>query len=426
MPKIALWTFNETSGSATAADVVTADGVAQDGIFQNGATTDNLGSGVFDGNNDYVEVPHDPNFQLPTGSIVITFTQSAQSPSNNQNNAHTLFSRDSSGYDGGGHLTIYVRADGSVAVRHQTTTDDVDFLGGNITVGQTSTIVYTWSPTGGELIVDGTVVATTTEALTLEGNSEPITIGAGQTRSGDGVANNLRGFYEGTIDGVAIYDEVVLPTTMPCFTTGTLITTPRGDLPIETLEVGDLVSTRDHGLQPIRWIGSRRIRLTRHGTFNHKLRPVRISKGALGAELPCRDLLVSRQHRVVVSSNIASQFMNSGEILVPAIKLIDIEGIAVDHEIEEVEYFHILLDQHEVVFAEGAPTESLYTGPEALKAISPAARAEIFELFPQLVDRDHLPATARPLPVGRTQRQIIACHAKTASPLLENWKPRAE
>lgn len=425
MPRIALWTFDEAAGSTTAADVETSDGVAQDGIFQNGATTNNLGSGVFDGNNDHVEVPHDPAFQLPTGSVVITFTQEVQSPSNNQNNAHTLFSRDSSGFDGGGHLTIYVRADGQVAVRHQTTADSVDFIGGDITVGQTSTLVYTWSPTGGQLIVDGEVVAATTEALTLEGNSEPITIGAGQTRSGDGVANNLRGFYEGTIDGVAIYDEVVSPTTVPCFTAGTLIETPRGEIPIECLSVGDLVSTHDHGPQPIRWIGSRRVRLSPNPAFAQKLRPVRISRGALGAGLPHSDLLVSRQHRIVVSSSIAAEMFDSRDIMIPAIKLTGLDGVRIDHEVVDIEYFHILLDLHEVIFAHGTPTESLLTGFEAIKSLPPAARAEIQELFPELGSMDHRPQTILPVPIGRLQKKLIARHVASARSVLENWKRRA-
>ena len=93
-----------------------------------------------------------------------------------------------------------------------------------------------------------------------------------------------------------------------------------------------------------------------------KLWPVRICVGALGNGLPERDLLVSRQHRMLVSSRIALRMFGQADVLIPAIRLTALPGIAIDTNVTEVEYFHILLANHEVVFAEGAATESLYTG----------------------------------------------------------------
>ena len=215
MARIALWTFDEMPGPVVSEDTETTDGTTQDGVFQNGATTTGSGSGVFDGNNDYVEIPHDPGFDLDSGSIAITFTQDTASVGDKpwgSSAAQTLFSRDSTGYDGGGHLTIFIKSDGSVGVRHQDTDESFDFEGGNVTLGQPTTIIYSWGPTGSQLIVDGVVVDTGTEALSLSGNSEPITIGASQAQSGDGTADNLTGFFDGEIEGVAIYDEPVQPT----------------------------------------------------------------------------------------------------------------------------------------------------------------------------------------------------------------------
>ena len=424
MARIALWTFDETPGSTTAADSETGDGTAQNGIFTNGATTNASGSGVFDGTDDYVEVATDPGFDLATGSIVITFTQDTASIGDQPfgaDAAQTLFSRDSSGFDGGGHIAIYIKSDGTVGVRHQDTTADHDFAGGSVTLGQPTTIVYTWSPTGSQLIVDGVVVDTGTAALTLAGNSEPVVIGASQAHSGDAVADNLRGFFDGEIEGVAIHDDIVPADTIPCFTKGTLILTPHGEVPVEDLRVGDLVCTLDNGPQPIRWIGSRQFELRHTADATNKLSPVRIMANALGNGLPKRDLLVSRQHRMLISSKIAARMFEGSDILGSAIMLTPLAGIFVDASVHNVEYFHLLFDQHEVIFAEGAPTESLYTGAEALKAVSTEARQEILTLFPELDSAAFSPKPALPVPLGQFQRQLVARHAKNNKPLLETY-----
>lgn len=424
MSRIALWTFDASPGSTTAVDSETSDGVAQDGTFENGATTTGSGSGVFDGVNDYVEVPTDAGFNLDTGSVVISFTQDTASTfsiPNSTNAAQTLFSRDSSGFDGGGHLTIYILPDGTVAVRHQDDATSYNFQGGTVTLGQPTTITYSWSPTGSQLVVDGVVVDTGTDALTLAGNSEPILIGVSQASSGDGIANNLGGFFDGTIEGVAIHDEVVEADTIPCLTMGTLLLTPNGEIPVEHLCVGDLVCTLNNGPQPIRWLGSRIVALENPVNAQNKLRPVRIRAGALGDGLPKRDLLVSRQHRMLISSIISVRMFGRPNVLSAAVMLTTLPGINIDHDIRSVTYFHLMFDQHEVIFAEHAPTESLYAGTEALQAISPKARWEILTLFPELSVGNYRPPTAFPIPPGRLQKQLVARHLKNKKPLLENF-----
>ena len=82
------------------------------------------------------------------------------------------------------------------------------------------------------------------------------------------------------------------------------------------------------------------------------------------------------------------------------------DEIAVDAAAEDVSYVHLLFDRHEIVAAEGAAAESLHTGPEALKALSPAARAEIAALFPDLAR-----PPARPLVPGARARRLAARHA---------------
>lgn len=202
-----------------------------------------------------------------------------------------------------------------------------------------------------------------------------------------------------------------------CFARGTGIATPAGRRRIEQLQVGDDVLTRNNGPQQIRWIGRRRIGSDRLRS-NPRLRPVRIRAGALGNGLPMRDLLVSRQHRMLVHSRIAGRMFGAPEVLLPAIKLVELPGIDVEESAESVEYFHLLFDRHEIIHAEGAPTESLFTGPEALKAMSPEAREELFTIFPELEAPGHAPQPARYIPPGKQQRRFIARHIENNKPLL--------
>lgn len=203
---------------------------------------------------------------------------------------------------------------------------------------------------------------------------------------------------------------------MPCFTRGVIISCVNYREKIENLSVGDQITTQGSQNSTINWIGSRFIT---HNQLlaNPKLRPVRITAGSLGHGLPERDLLVSRQHRMLISSKIAKRMFGSAEVLVPAIKLTALPGIYVDETVTEVEYFHILLENHEVIYAEGAATESLYTGAGALAALSPEAREEILTIFPELEDEAYTPEPARLIPHGRQQKRLIARHLKNKQPL---------
>ncbi|WP_228850123.1 Hint domain-containing protein [Halocynthiibacter styelae] len=161
-----------------------------------------------------------------------------------------------------------------------------------------------------------------------------------------------------------------------CFTSDTRIRTPDGEVAIQDLAVDDIVNTSGSTAK-LRWIDHRKV--TQAELLDDpKLRPVRIMAGALGNNRSVRDLLVSRQHRMLVSSKITQRMFNQDSVLVAAIKLTGLPGIFVDDCVEEVEYIHLLFDKHEVIFAESAPSESLYTGTEALKSIAPEARDEIF------------------------------------------------
>lgn len=160
-----------------------------------------------------------------------------------------------------------------------------------------------------------------------------------------------------------------------CFTPGTMIATPMGSRDIAKLRVGDLVMTRDHGLQPIRWIQSRSV------TGTGRFAPVRIRPGVVtGLE---RDLIVSPQHRMLFQGYRAELLFGETEVLVAAKHLVD--GLDVTRQaMEKVTYIHMMFDQHEVVYAEGAATESFHPGSLGMDAIHDGARAELFAIFPEL------------------------------------------
>ena len=118
---------------------------------------------------------------------------------------------------------------------------------------------------------------------------------------------------------------------------------------------------------PIRWIGRRCIN-TSELRKDPKLLPVRILAHSLGENLPKRDLLVSRQHRMFIASKIAERMFGTSEVLVSAIRLTVLPGVFVDTTVTSVEYVHVLLDSHELLWAEGAKSESLYLGNQTLNA----------------------------------------------------------
>ena len=220
-----------------------------------------------------------------------------------------------------------------------------------------------------------------------------------------------------SLGGLADWTSGFLWDDVTCFAAGTLIHTAQGEQDIATIQVGDYVETPS-GLSQVLWIGRRRI--TSQGlSENPKLRPVRIMAGALGDGLPARDLLISRQHRMLVHSKIAERMFGTREVLVSAIKLTELPGIFVDETITSVEYFHLLFDRHEIVFAEGAPSESLFTGPEALKSMSPEAREEITTLFPEISTLDYAPQPVHLIPLGKLQKELVARHLKNTKNVLE-------
>ncbi|WP_120501082.1 Hint domain-containing protein [Roseovarius sp. EL26] len=216
------------------------------------------------------------------------------------------------------------------------------------------------------------------------------------------------------------YSQFENGTGIACFTAGTLIATADGAKPVEEIRLGDLVLTMDCGLQPVRWIGARG--LSERDLYDRpELRPVLIRQGALGDGYPAQDLKVSPQHRILIRSRIAKRMFGHMEVLIPAIKLLDIDGVEQCDGSEDVAYFHLMFDMHQVIFSNGQPSESLYAGQEALKSLQLSAYLELLTLFPELQGKGHRPPPARAF-VKKTAQisSLLSRHKKNDQPLLSN------
>jgi len=185
---------------------------------------------------------------------------------------------------------------------------------------------------------------------------------------------------QGNITGTLTFSNI--ENIVPCFTPGTRIATPRGEIPVEDLQPGDRVVTRDNGLQQIRWTGARSLDYGQLAAAPH-LKPILIARGSLGEDLPEQDMLVSPNHRMLVANERTALYFEDHEVLVAAKHLVDHKGVR-PVEALGTTYVHFLCDRHEVVLANGAWTESFQPGDQSLNGMGNAQRNEIFEIFPDL------------------------------------------
>ncbi|SLN40391.1 Hemolysin, chromosomal [Aquimixticola soesokkakensis] len=167
-----------------------------------------------------------------------------------------------------------------------------------------------------------------------------------------------------------------------CFTPGTAIVTPRGEVMVEDLQAGDKVFTRDNGQQEIAWVGEKSLS-ARDLAAQPDLQPVLIRAGSLGNGLPERDMMVSPQHRVLIASEKAQLFFEESEVLSAAKHLIGLPGIERAH-VSETRYIHFMCENHEVVLSNGCWTESFQPGQRSMRGLEAPQQAEIMSLFPEL------------------------------------------
>lgn len=197
----------------------------------------------------------------------------------------------------------------------------------------------------------------------------------------------------GTSGGNSDTDTVTI-NLLICVARGTRIETVSGPVAVEDLRRGDKVVTLDGAPQEVRWIGMRSLTRAELQADPDKY-PIRFEAGALGPGCPDRPLLVSPQHRMFLQDWRAALLFGEEQVLVPAKSLVNDATIRPDRSVVQVDYFHILFDAHEIIFAEGAPTESFHPGHYALSELDEAVRDELFDLFPHLRDGMHYGDAAR-------------------------------
>lgn len=183
----------------------------------------------------------------------------------------------------------------------------------------------------------------------------------------------------------------------PCFARGTLIDTPHGPRPVETLVAGDQVLTADNGPQVLKWVGSRRLRFA-DPLADPKLSPIRVRKGSIAPGVPSADMLVSPMHRILLKGAHAQMFFGQDEVLATAKHLINGQTIFVER-VAQVEYFHLLFDEHQILSSLNMLSESFYPGGVGLTAFEPDTREEVLELFPEL--------RSAPDRYGKTARSVL-------------------
>ncbi|MGB8813217.1 MAG: Hint domain-containing protein [Paracoccaceae bacterium] len=164
------------------------------------------------------------------------------------------------------------------------------------------------------------------------------------------------------------------------FARGTMITLANGNQRgIEALAVGDRVLTRDHGPQPIRWVGRATLRAV--GAFA----PVVITAGAMGN---AGDLIISQHHRMFLYQRDRSADMPTAELLVQAKHLVDGEAVFL-REGGFVDYFSLVFDGHEIIYAEGIPAESLMVTDATLSRLPVELAGDVKARFPGLSQVQH-------------------------------------
>ncbi len=243
-------------------------------------------------------------------------------------------------------------------------------------------------------------------------NGQPVVAGETVTlASGEDVTLNADGTFDILSDGdedsnifsYTIEDDLgntdtafVTINTTPCFVAGTLIRTPNGQVPVEILQAGDLVLTRDHGPKKLRWVGQTR----RRGLGSNA--PIVFETGVLGQH---STVAFSPNHRVLVKSPYVEMLFESDEMLVKAAHLVNGATIRRRERLSKVTYCHLLFDQHEIVFANGLQSESYHPGNETLGAFDTDTKDEIITMFPMLSLAPYGP-TARPCLKAREGRLL--------------------
>ncbi|WP_371224063.1 Hint domain-containing protein [Roseovarius sp. 2305UL8-3] len=197
-----------------------------------------------------------------------------------------------------------------------------------------------------------------------------------------------------------------------CYGPGTLIATPEGPRPVETLQAGDRVCTYDGTSHDVRWVWSGVQPLD--GANGHQ-KPVLIKSGALGPGRPARDLVVSGQHRIAVGLPGQLDSVFESPCLVPAKALVCLRGVRYMLGKRQIVWHHLLCADHQLILADGVVSETLLLGPQILTTLSRAQRSTVACALGRKLNITKMPAAALPcLTVGAARRAFAAVARRAA------------
>ncbi len=193
--------------------------------------------------------------------------------------------------------------------------------------------------------------------------ARPASVSYSQSQGTLSYAGNVLHFDPTSAPANIAYDAASGGVTVPCFAAGTRIATSRGEVAVERLRPGDVVHLADGGTAPVVWLGHRRLDCRRHRR-PQDVHPVRIAAHAFGLDRPARDLRLSPDHAVFVDG-----------ALIPVRYLLN-GATVVQETAARITYWHVELDRHGVLLAEGLPAETyLDTGNRPAFAGGPVVMA---------------------------------------------------
>lgn len=289
-----------------------------------------------------------------------------------------------------------------------------------------------------EYTIDGVTYSSPQDAIILynaiiterDGTVHNVEVSVIQAPNGDTFINDIGN--TGATDNLNIKTiELVNPTatdsagrntfastqnTAVCFGEDTLITTPQGLRPIQTLRAGDLVTTLGGAHMPIEWVG------VSHIAAGARHAPIVLETGAIAANLPTRRLFLSPQHRVLVTSAIVRRMFHCHSIFVAAKFLSPIPGVSQPEAAGRVAYWHILCRPHTVIFANGVAVETLFPGPVALRNLPAKALATIAAITKE--DGTQFAQPCFKVPPPPLQRELVARHIKNSKSLTAGLAAR--
>ncbi len=233
--------------------------------------------------------------------------------------------------------------------------------------------------------------------------------------------------YESNADATA-GDPTLTYSEFVCFAPDTMIATPEGQRHVQDLRAGDHVLTMERGPQPLVWTGHRQLRFD---AAPHRQKPIAIKPGALGPDLPKAQLIVSPQHRILLTGRALLPICKSDQALGPAKGLTRRPLVRQMRGCRLVRYHTLMTPRHEILLANGLAVESFYPGRHALTLLSCFDRLRIMALFPG-VQRDPQAAYGPPARRFLTRKEVA--EATTASGALfpvhgsrsAGWKHRLD